>query len=40
VFRFTAGKVRGRHRIPVIYRRSAVSYPDRVPGPDGALIAC
>jgi len=37
VFRFTAGKVRGRHRIPVIERRSAVSYPDRVPGGDGAM---
>jgi hypothetical protein len=32
VFRFITGKVRGRHRIPAIQRRSAVSYPDRVPG--------
>src|SRR6266567_2295460 len=36
LFRFTTGKVRSRHRIPVICRRSAVSYPDRVPGGAGA----
>jgi hypothetical protein len=34
-FRFTAGKVKGRHRIPVIHRRSAMSYLDRGAGEDG-----
>jgi hypothetical protein len=33
VFRFTTGKVRGRHRILVIY----LDYAGRVPGRDGAV---
>jgi LuxR family transcriptional regulator, maltose regulon positive regulatory protein len=33
----TTGKVRSRHRIPVIERRSAVSYPDRMPAGDGVM---
>src|SRR5450432_1178873 len=39
VSRFTAGKVTGRHRIPVIYRRSTGAHAERVPGQDGAMTS-